>query len=138
MSPATGSGIRETQAGDCIGVEKVAGINLFDDQLAILTNQAPKFATGGAHAVAASFVLRKFPGDTIDAFPSRAHYDAVRARHPEWRITLFRYDDRLRVLMDDPQSQLVGYFNIGAASQAELETKYTKLLEELGIHILPG
>lgn len=116
--------------------QKVDGVNLFEDAIALATGQMPKqVRAAGPHDVAASFVLRKFPGQKVRSFPSRARYREVQEAHPDWRITLFRYEDQVRVLLDDPKSSLVGYFNIGAADQAELEARYAQVLDELGIVI---
>ena len=119
--------------------EKVDGTNSYTVLLDIAGGRAPVIrGREGAHAFAASCVLRCFEDGIFAALPGEEEFAVLARRHPDIRIELHgAIGRRLSDDMQDGHSFRYGIINLGGRDRDDVLAKFEACRQALGISLLP-
>jgi biotin carboxylase len=119
--------------------EKVDGQSSFSVLLQLAIGEEPCFEQRkGEFRIAASCVLRTFEDKHVVAIPSQQQVAEIVSMHPEARIEIHATSGRnLSDQMQDAQSFRYGLVHIGAASEREIEDKFTRIASGLHFELAP-
>jgi len=105
--------------------EKVDGVNSYDILLSLAVGERPRLQTGGgAHAAAASFVLRKFEDARIARLPDAAQIGAVKSLFPGTRIRIYGRIGRRLSDQRGVESYRYAILNMGGSGRADLTHRF--------------
>jgi hypothetical protein len=116
--------------------ERVDGYNAFDALVALEAGEEPRLRRrAGDSAVAASFVMRDLAGEGLSRWPGKGEIDALRGRHPEARLMIYRKrgaDLRREIKWLGTYRYAVA--NLAARSSRELFAAYRRLHDDIDFH----
>ncbi len=116
--------------------ERVDGYCLFQALVELESGAEPAVRRrAGAHAHAASFVLRDLSGSGLAYWPDAREIAALAASHPDAHLMIYpkRGADLARG-MKWLGSYRYGVYNAGAASREELQARFARLCREIAFH----
>lgn len=116
--------------------EKVDGFNSYEVLLDLAAGRRPRPRwREGAHAFAASCVLRAFADAVATWIPEQSHVDEALAAHPDARIEILTAAGRrLSDDMQDGQSFRYGVINLGGRDRADVLAKLSHCERLLPFH----
>lgn len=106
--------------------EKVDGSNTYEVMMRIALGKDPGFVRGqGKHNIAASCVLRTFDDKLVKNVPDKNNIQEVEAKYPDSLVQIIATQGkRLSDQLQDAHSFRYGLINMGASSEAELESNF--------------
>ena len=115
---------------------RVDGYCLFEALLDLACGAEPRILhRAGEQGVAASFVLRDLEGEGLGRWPSSAEVGALRARHPEAHVMIYRKrGGDLAREMKWLGSYRYGVFNLGGRDEAEMFAAFAHICADIDFH----
>jgi hypothetical protein len=115
---------------------RVDGYCLFEALLDLACGVEPRIThRAGEQRVAASFVLRDLEGEGLGRWPSAREVGALRARHPEAHVMIYRKrGGDLAREMKWLGSYRYGVFNLGGRDEAEMFAAFARICADIDFH----